>query len=80
MTTAFRVTAALANKLKSLFGFISESLVPKSNTFLTRYSANEFSKVKTGVVSPQRVGRLAMSILGALNAIYTFNRVENLQI
>ena len=80
VTTAFRVTAALANKLKSLFGFISESLVQKSNTFLTRYSANEFSKVKTGLVSPQRVSRLAKSILGALSAIYTFNRVENLHI
>ena len=80
VTTVFRVTAALANKLKSLFGFIAESLVAKSNTFLSKYSSDEFAKLKKSPSSADRVVRLARSVMGALTAIYTYNRVENLQI
>jgi len=85
-TTVFRVTAELARRLKSLFGFISESLIHKSNAFLNKFSRDEFKALKEGdehgllTKKKQRVVEMTLAILSALSAIYTYNRVETLQI
>ena len=79
-TTVFRVTSELAKKLKSLFGFISESLIHKANGFLNRFAANEFQALQKDAKLCSRVVLLVGGILSALTSIFTYNRVESLQI
>jgi len=71
MTTMFHLTKIVAQKLKMLFSFISETLVQKTTAILNTYSKADFEKV-----SETKVVNLICQMLEALTAVFTYNQVN----
>ena len=74
MTTMFHLTEIVAQKLKTLFGFISETLVQKTTNILNAYSKDDFQKL-TNVPEAKAV-QLVSQMLAALTVVFTHNQVE----
>ena len=43
LTTTYRITSAIVNKLKSLFGFLAENVIQKATQTLNLFSKGEFA-------------------------------------
>ena len=71
VSTLFHITAMVANKLKSLFGFVCEMVVQKSTSIM-----QEIAKKKNVDDSRQTVA--IGYVLEALAEIYKYNRVDSL--
>ena len=76
MTTMFHITKSVAQKLKTLFAFICETLVQKTTSILNNYSKDEFAKVKDlDANSETKVVNLLSHMLDALTVVFTHNQV-----
>ena len=73
MKTMFHLTEIVAQKLKTLFGFISETLVQKTTNILNAYSKDDFQKL-TNVPEAKAV-QLVSQMLAALTVVFTHNQV-----
>lgn len=72
MTTMFHLTEIVALKLKTLFSFISETLVQKTTAILNAYANPDLKKVpETKLVD------LICQMMNALTAVFTHNQVSH---
>ena len=75
----FHITKSVAQKLKTLFAFICETLVQKTTSILNSYSKEEF-KIMANIdkTSETKIVDLVSHMLDALTVVFTHNQVTNL--
>ncbi len=75
MTTMFHITKSVAQKLKTLFAFICETLVQKTTTILNVYSKDDFAKMSNISGDETKIVDLVGHMLDALTVVFTHNQV-----
>ncbi|TRY68333.1 hypothetical protein TCAL_03802 [Tigriopus californicus] len=71
--TVFHITVEVAKKLKSLFEFISETLILKATNVL-----NHYFKAEKVIKNERLVLQLLLYIMESLQTIFTFNKIESI--
>ena len=89
LTSVFRITGAIARRLKSLFGFVAENVVQQATKILNTFSKDTFAlceqMMKTRGENALRddsadgkdIVILVTSIFDAISAIFSFNRLDD---
>ena len=89
LTSVFRITGAIARRLKSLFGFVAENVVQQATKILNTFSKDTFAIceqimkaegenfARNDSANEKDLVVLVTSIFDAISAIFSFNRLDD---